>query len=107
MYSGQVENCKGLAEKRDCEVYYADSEDKTLALQNWLDGKKQVIIATNALRLEIDVPNIRLVLHAEPLFDLLNYKQESGRAGWNRGNSDISRLSTDSHEWQQQRRSSD
>ncbi|KAH0548035.1 hypothetical protein GP486_008223 [Trichoglossum hirsutum] len=81
VYGGQVENCKELAEKLDCEAYYADSENKTLALQNWLDGKKQVIVATNALGLGIDVPNIRLVLHAEPSFDLLNYAQESGRAG--------------------------
>jgi superfamily II DNA helicase RecQ len=81
VYGGQVENCKQLAEKLDCEAYYADSEDKTSALQNWLDGKKQVIVATNALGLGIDVPNVRLVLHAEPSFDLLNYAQESGRAG--------------------------
>ncbi|KAH0542158.1 hypothetical protein GP486_008660, partial [Trichoglossum hirsutum] len=81
VYGGQVENCKQLAEKLGCEAYYADSEDKTLALQNWLDGKKQVIVATNALGLGIDIPNIRLVLHAEPSFDLLNYSQESGRAG--------------------------
>ncbi|KAH0553342.1 hypothetical protein GP486_006566 [Trichoglossum hirsutum] len=81
VYGGQVENCKQLAEKLNCEAYYADSEDKTAALQNWLDGKKQVIIVTNALGLGIDVPNVRLVLHAEPSFDLLNYAQESGRAG--------------------------
>ncbi|KAH0551482.1 hypothetical protein GP486_007302 [Trichoglossum hirsutum] len=81
VYGGQVENCKQLAEKLGCKAYYADSEDKTSALQNWLDGKKQVIVATNALGLGIDVPNIRLVLHAEPSFDLLNYSQESGHAG--------------------------
>src|SRR6202000_194954 len=60
---------------------YAKSEEKTVALQEWLDGKTQVIVATNALGLGIDVPNVRLVLHAEASFDLLNYGQESGRAG--------------------------
>ena len=36
---------------------------------------------TNALGLGIDIPDVRLVLHTEPSFDLLNYRQESGRAG--------------------------
>ncbi|KAH0542813.1 hypothetical protein FGG08_002861 [Glutinoglossum americanum] len=81
VYGGRVEHCKKLAEKLGCDAYFADAADKTQVLQDWLDGKTQVLVATNALGLGIDVPDVRLVLHAEPSFDLLNYAQESGRGG--------------------------
>jgi len=81
VYGGRVEHCEKLAEKLGCAAYFAKSEDKTTALQDWLGEKTQVIVATNALGLGIDVPDVRLVLHAEASFDLLNYGQESGRAG--------------------------
>lgn len=81
VYGGRVEHCKKLAEKLECAAYFAKSEGKNAGLQDWLEGKTQVIVATNALGLGIDVPNVRLVLHAEASFDLLNYGQESGRAG--------------------------
>ena len=88
VYGGQVEHCKKLAAELGCAAYFAKSEDKTAALQDWLDGKTQVIVATNALGLGIDVPDVRLVIHAEPSFDLLNYGQESGRAGRDGGRSE-------------------
>jgi len=52
-----------------------------VVLQDWIDCKSQAIVATNALGLGFDMPNVRLVLHAEPPFDLVSYGQESGRAG--------------------------
>ncbi|KAH0551514.1 hypothetical protein GP486_007268, partial [Trichoglossum hirsutum] len=87
VYGGRVENCKELAVKLNCQAYFAESKDKAIALQEWIDGKENVIVATNALGLGIDVPDVRLVLHAEPSFDLLNYAQESGRAGQDGGKS--------------------
>jgi superfamily II DNA or RNA helicase len=88
VYGGQIEHCKTLAEKLNCTAYFAKAEDKTEALQDWLNGKTQVVVATNALGLGINVSNVRLVLHAEPSFDLLNYGQESGRAGRDRARSE-------------------
>src|SRR5436309_3473959 len=81
VYGGSVDHCKSLAEKLGCQAYYAAREDKNEVLQDWLDGRTQVVVATNALGLGIDKPNVRLVLHAELPQDLLNYAQESGRAG--------------------------
>ena len=81
IYAGRVEHCKRLAESLNCAAYFAGLEDKAKSLQKWLKGERRVIVATNALGLGIDVPDVRLVLHAEPVFDLLNYEQESGRAG--------------------------
>jgi RecQ family ATP-dependent DNA helicase len=81
VYGGSVDHCKSLAEKLGCQAYYAAREDKNEVLQDWIDGRTQEIVATNALGLGIDKPNVRLVLHAEPPRDLLDYGQESGRAG--------------------------
>ncbi|KAH0544389.1 hypothetical protein GP486_008517, partial [Trichoglossum hirsutum] len=88
VYGGRVENCKELAVKLNCRAYFAESKDKATALQEWINGKENIIVATNALGLGIDVPDVRLVLHAEPSFDLLNYAQESGRAGRDGGRSE-------------------
>ncbi|KAH7111694.1 hypothetical protein B0J13DRAFT_534228 [Dactylonectria estremocensis] len=44
-------------------------------------GDRRVIVATNALGLSIDVPNIQVVLHIEMPFEMANYAQQSGRAG--------------------------
>jgi len=81
VYGGQVEHCKVLAKKLGCDAYFAEVENKMVVLQDWIDCKSQAIVATNALGLGFDMPNVRLVLHAEPPFDLVSYGQESGRAG--------------------------
>jgi superfamily II DNA helicase RecQ len=40
-----------------------------------------VIVATNALSLGIDVPDIRAVVHVEMPYRMADYAQQSGRAG--------------------------
>jgi superfamily II DNA helicase RecQ len=81
VYGGRVDRCKELAELLSCAAYIAESGEKTEALQEWIENKSRVIVGTNALGLGIDVDDVRLVLHAEVGFDLVNYGQESGRAG--------------------------
>jgi superfamily II DNA helicase RecQ len=44
-------------------------------------GGGRVIVATNALGLGIDVPDIRVVMHVEMPFEMADYAQQSGRAG--------------------------
>lgn len=81
VYGRRIDRCKELAELLGCEMYIAEAKDKAIALQRWVAGETQTIVATNALGLGIDVADVGLVLHAEASFDLLNYGQESGRAG--------------------------
>ena len=84
-----MEYCKGLTAKLGYKAYFTKSEDKTAALQDWINGVgSAVIVATNALALGIDMENIRQVLHTWLSFDLLNYSQESGRAGRDGGKSE-------------------
>ncbi len=84
IYCGEIERGKELAGRLSCPIYYAkvDSrEGKQRLLENFINGKEAVMVATNALGLGINVPDIRLVIHVERPRRLRDYAQESGRAG--------------------------
>lgn len=51
------------------------------AQNQFISGKKSILIATNAFGLGIDLPNIRLVVHFQTPGSLEAYYQEAGRAG--------------------------
>ncbi len=55
--------------------------DKKKKLNDWLEGKTNVMVATNAFGMGIDKPDVRLVLHYQIPDSIENYFQEAGRAG--------------------------
>jgi superfamily II DNA helicase RecQ len=71
-YSNKIAAEK-LAQAIKCDVYHRDidTEDgKARRLKAWMNSndpssgiRDRIIIATNALRLGIDVPDIRVVIH--------------------------------------------
>lgn len=91
IYSSSVVGADKLGEALGCEVYHrtVDSQDgKARRLKEWMNGRVReglgqgrVIVATNALGLGIDVPDIRVVIHVGRIRRLKDYGQESGRAG--------------------------
>lgn len=92
IYSSSVKGAESLGEALGCEVYHreVDNRDgKARRLKDWMDGRSccdgvgegRVIVATNALGLGIDVPDIRVVIHVGKVRRLKDYGQESGRAG--------------------------
>lgn len=69
-----------------CAAFHAglSAEEKKSILDDFLSGRIQVVVATNAFGMGIDKPNIRLVVHVDTPGSLESYLQEAGRAGRDR-----------------------
>jgi ATP-dependent DNA helicase RecQ len=57
------------------------SKDRTALLEQFLDGRIRVMVATNAFGMGIDKPDVRLVIHLGIPTRPEAYYQEAGRAG--------------------------
>ena len=64
-------------------VYHGKLEDKERKRMQraFINGKQDLILATNAFGMGIDKPDIRFVIHAEVPSSVESYYQEIGRAG--------------------------
>jgi superfamily II DNA helicase RecQ len=87
IYGGTIERVKKIAASLDCVGYWnkaGSAEDKARWMEEWrtsVGGKSGWIVATNALGLGVDVPDVRLVVHAGMPRRLRDFVQESGRGG--------------------------
>lgn len=71
------------ANKLSIGIYHGGmtKADRDLMLRKWMEGKVNIMVATNAFGMGIDKPNVRFVLHYEVPPTLEAYFQEAGRAG--------------------------
>ncbi|KAB8212760.1 P-loop containing nucleoside triphosphate hydrolase protein, partial [Aspergillus novoparasiticus] len=81
IYANAVRQVVELARELPCEAYYSQQLDKPSILQRFVQGQTPVIAATSALGMGVDIPDIRCVIHVGIPRTLLDYAQESGRAG--------------------------
>lgn len=78
-YYSQILGDKGY----NHEVYHGklDARQRKQTQRDFLSGKQDLILATNAFGMGIDKPDIRFVIHAEVPSSIESYYQEIGRAG--------------------------
>lgn len=57
------------------------AKEKSRALQNWMEEKTPIIIATSAFGMGIDKKNVRAVIHTTIPYSIESYQQEVGRSG--------------------------
>lgn len=84
VYCRRIQQAIKFANLLGCKAYYREvgtQEQKRSILQNLISGTEQVFTATTALGLGIDASSIRVVIHLGLSSSLINYSQESGRAG--------------------------
>jgi superfamily II DNA helicase RecQ len=58
IYSNSVAKVKTLVEKFSCNAYYYNTVGKASILANFIASKQRVIVATSALGIGVDIPDI-------------------------------------------------
>ena len=84
IYSSSIVTTQEMSSALDCHAYYRDVGNAAVKddiRKAWESADGRVIIATNAFGLGIDRPDVRVVVHIGPVYQMRNYSQESGRAG--------------------------
>jgi ATP-dependent DNA helicase RecQ len=88
VYARNRRRTKELAEllqrhKISADFYHAGltSEERSRKQDEWISGKRRIMVSTNAFGMGIDKPDVRVVAHLELPDSLEAYFQEAGRAG--------------------------
>ncbi|CEN60853.1 hypothetical protein ASPCAL07525 [Aspergillus calidoustus] len=69
-----------MAEIFRCEAYHSQQVDRAGVLERFIQGTMDVIMATNALGMGVDIPDIHVIIYIGVPRTLLDYAQESGQA---------------------------
>ncbi|KAI3648106.1 hypothetical protein MP228_005960 [Amoeboaphelidium protococcarum] len=72
---------EGIVGRRSCQLIYHALEDKETQMTNFMNGNTNVMICSSSFGLGVDIPNIRAVYHYGPSYTMIDYGQETGRAG--------------------------
>ncbi|KAG2045539.1 P-loop containing nucleoside triphosphate hydrolase protein [Suillus hirtellus] len=75
-----------VAEEVDCSFYNGNrrsmtDEDRNSVYHSWVRGDSKIMVATSAFSTGNDYPNVRLVIHLDRPWEMLEFIQGQGRAG--------------------------
>ncbi len=73
MYYNIVRKAKRIVEALGCNIYYYNIVGKDSMLINFIEGKQQVIVATSALGMGVDILDIRYIIYIDRPRTLLDY----------------------------------
>lgn len=80
VYSRSRDQCERLARELKCAYYHAGAADNEERLEAWLE-RGGLIVATSALGTGVDFPGVVFTLHVDIPYGMIDFSQESGRAG--------------------------
>ncbi|MEK6236423.1 MAG: helicase-related protein, partial [Planctomycetales bacterium] len=89
VYAATRKRCDETADRiiqdtgRTTRVYHAGmtAEERHAAQDDFMSGRAEVVVATNAFGMGIDISNVRFVIHYNFPSSMEAYYQEAGRAG--------------------------
>ena len=70
-----------LAEILGCRAYNSQVNNKAKTVMRFREGQERTIVCTSAFGMGVDISDTRTVVHIDKPQLLLDYAQESGRAG--------------------------
>lgn len=79
-YCRSKADCEELAGQLGCGFFYAGNPNNPEALKKWL-AEGGMMVATTALGTGVSYPGVMLVVHVGLPYGLIDFSQESGRAG--------------------------
>ena len=72
-----------LAKSIGCKPFHADvpTEERATSFKDWLEGRQRFMVCTSLLGCGVDVEGVGVVFHFGTPWSVLDFVQESGRAG--------------------------
>ena len=89
VYCRTKAECEAMASELRCGYFYAGGVDNEEVLEKWKEDGG-CVVATSALGTVVNYPGIEAVVHVGMPYGLIDFAQESGRAG--RGGEDVDSL---------------
>ena len=83
VYCRSKDGVEELAALIGCKPFHADRsiEERTASFEDWVGGKQKFIVCSSLLGCGVDVEGVAVVLHFGTPWSILDFVQESGRAG--------------------------
>ena len=81
VFSRYIKTIKRLRDALGCAIYHANEPTKAAQLKAWQDDDVQMMAASSALAVDMNVDKVVLVVHVGVTWGCMGFSQESGRAG--------------------------
>ncbi|KIW33129.1 uncharacterized protein PV07_04620 [Cladophialophora immunda] len=81
VYCQTVPQTKALAALLAYDAYHHHAADKDIKMGAFQSGATSLIVSTSAFGIGVDIRDIRVIIHMDEPRLLLDYGQESSRAG--------------------------